>query len=114
MRFGGLDEKDDFDGAELCGVNERYSPPAVLFSDEGITTLLFRFVYTLSFLLAYISYEIQMTLHIYRISEKTPRSQFLAYFSFTSLSNPTVGFHPKGGKMLSHLSCKKRVCFFYQ
>lgn len=105
MRFGGLDEKDDFDGAELCGVNERYSPPAVLFSDEGITTLLFRFVYItilhilISSLLAYVSYEIQMTSHIYRISEKTFRSQFLAFFSFTSLSNPVVGFHPKGGNL---------------
>lgn len=103
MRFGGLDEKDDYNGAELCGVNERYSPPAVLFSDEGITTLLFRFVYTSGAMNAIsiytqIRYEIQMTLHIYRITEKTFRSQFLAFFSFTSLSNPVVGFHPKGGE----------------
>lgn len=103
MRFGGLDEKDDFNGAELCGVNERYSPPAVLFSDEGITTLLFRFVYTSAAMNVIsihtqIQYEIQMTLYLRRISEKTFRSQFLAFFSFTSLSNPVVGFHPKGGE----------------
>lgn len=104
MRFGGLDEKDDFNGAELCGVNERYSPPAVLFSDEGITTLLFRFVYTSArgamnaiSIHTQIQYEIQMT-SPGRISEKTFRSQFLAFFSFTSLSNPVVGFHPKGGE----------------
>ncbi|XP_017786083.1 PREDICTED: uncharacterized protein LOC108569152 [Nicrophorus vespilloides] len=67
---------------QLCGTNERYSPPVVFFSDNGVATLLFE------------------------ITEETSRSQFLAYFSFSDVNaTDGVGFQPRGGMPLQNTDC---------
>ncbi|KAL1449029.1 hypothetical protein WDU94_000269 [Cyamophila willieti] len=64
----------------ICGTNERFTPPVVLFVDRGSSRLTFQ------------------------IQDSTTRSQFLAYFSFTPLnsSHPGVGFQPRGGQRVNN------------
>ncbi|XP_044740957.1 uncharacterized protein LOC123302190 [Chrysoperla carnea] len=68
---------------QICGANERYSPPVVMYSDTNNTANLF-----------------------FQMNEKTLRSQFLAYFSFTpKKSLQGVGFQAKGGTRIPNTSC---------
>ncbi|KAL0279668.1 UNVERIFIED_CONTAM: hypothetical protein PYX00_001173 [Menopon gallinae] len=68
------------DSAEICGVNDRYAPPVLLFADNGPATLIFK------------------------ISEPTVRSQFLAYFSFTSMAS-NQGIQSTGGRPVENSEC---------
>ncbi|KAK7595221.1 hypothetical protein V9T40_001654 [Parthenolecanium corni] len=75
IKFGSI-------GVQICGENERFSPPVVLFVDKGEATLTLR------------------------IEETTARSQFLAYYSFTSFNNSQgLGFKPSGGKRIENTGC---------
>uniref|UniRef100_A0A146LBY2 Cubilin n=3 Tax=Lygus hesperus TaxID=30085 RepID=A0A146LBY2_LYGHE len=68
--------------AQICGINERFSPPALIFGDNGPATLMFR------------------------VTEPTVRSQFMAYYSFTTTGQTLgPGFRPLGGKLLDGTVC---------
>ncbi|XP_076237121.1 uncharacterized protein LOC143180943 [Calliopsis andreniformis] len=68
-------------GARVCGRNERFDRPVVLFSDKP-----------------------EPILHM-QINEKTTRSQFLAYFSFSSKASASVGWPVKGGDPVNNTEC---------
>jgi hypothetical protein len=62
----------------LCGDNERFSPPVVMFldSDGGVRG---------------------SPVLLVGVDQQTPRSQFLAHFSFTSTSDKETGLRMVGG-----------------
>ncbi|XP_033212301.1 uncharacterized protein LOC117169901 [Belonocnema kinseyi] len=68
-------------GARVCGRNERFDPPIVLFSDKSVAIL-----------------------HM-QINENTSRSQFLAYFSFASNASTSVGYPVRGGTPVNNTEC---------
>lgn len=84
MQLTSKDDYHDYDPDELaiCGPNERYSPPIVVFKDPisqgsaASATLLFR------------------------IDETTSRSQFLAHFAFPSVQHPETGVAIKGASKM--------------
>ncbi|XP_003394054.1 uncharacterized protein LOC100643756 [Bombus terrestris] len=68
-------------GGRVCGPNERFDRPVVLFSDRSVPIL-----------------------HM-QINESTTRSQFLAYFSFSSKASVSVGWPVKGGDPKNNTEC---------
>ncbi|KOC67493.1 hypothetical protein WH47_10945 [Habropoda laboriosa] len=68
-------------GARVCGHDKRFQQPVVLFSDKPMPIL-----------------------HM-QINENTTRSQFLAYFSFSSKTNVSVGWPVKGGDPVNNTEC---------
>ncbi|XP_026295086.1 uncharacterized protein LOC100578611 isoform X4 [Apis mellifera] len=68
-------------GGRVCGPNERFDRPVVLFSDKSVPIL-----------------------HM-QINESTTRSQFLAYFSFSSKASVSVGWPVKGGEPKNNTEC---------
>ena len=73
----------DSDELAICGQNERYSPPIVLFKDP----------------LADENSAASATL-LFRIDETTSRSQFLAHFAFPSSDHLETGVGLKGASKL--------------
>ncbi|XP_031368790.1 uncharacterized protein LOC102680309 isoform X5 [Apis dorsata] len=68
-------------GGRVCGPNERFDRPVVLFSDKSVPIL-----------------------HM-QINESTTRSQFLAYFSFSSKASVSVGWPVRGGESKNNTEC---------
>ncbi|XP_014255384.2 uncharacterized protein LOC106669972 [Cimex lectularius] len=94
----GMSPTTKFGDTQICGTNERFTPPVLLFADNGPATLIFK------------------------VAEPTHRSQFMAYFSFTSVNGSLgPGFRPRGGKsldgtecdwMFQESACKGNICQF--
>ena len=73
------------DELAICGPNERYSPPIVMFEDPpSVATSLSAASAATATLL-------------FRVDETTSRSQFLAHFAFPSVTDPDTGVALLGG-----------------
>lgn len=78
---------------ELCGANERYDPPVVLFSEPPAAV-------------ERSGERAHATTLLFAVDERTVRSQFLAYFSFTATeATGTLAYQPRGGTRLHNTRC---------
>ena len=74
----------DPDELAICGPNERYAPPIVMFKDSESANSDSSFAAML----------------LFRVDETTSRSQFLAHFAFPSVDNQETGVALKGATKL--------------
>lgn len=80
----------DPDELAICGPNERYAPPIVMFKDsESANSAPSPFAAML----------------LFRVDETTSRSQFLAHFAFPSVDNQETGVALKGATKLEGSDC---------
>ena len=77
----------------LCGDNERYSPPVVMFLDEGTQG---------------------SPVLLVGVDQATTRSQFLAHFSFTAGTDQKTGLRMSGGTRLTGSGMKHYKKPFWQ
>ena len=102
------DRLQDPDELAICGPNERYSPPIVMFKDpkeeedkaEGANMA---------------SAAASATL-LFRVDETTSRSQFLAHFAFPAMDHPDTGVALKGATRLDKEGGKcflSKLCNFH-
>ena len=72
----------DPDELAICGPNERYAPPIVMFKDSESAN------------------SASAAMLLFRVDETTSRSQFLAHFAFPSVDNEETGLALKGATKL--------------
>eukprot|EP00093_Oithona_nana_P013342 13342.XXX_253715_241698_1 [CDS] Oithona nana genome sequencing. len=102
------DRLQDPDELAICGPNERYSPPIVMFKDpkegeedekktaEGANMA---------------SAAASATL-LFRVDETTSRSQFLAHFAFPAMDHPDTGVALKGATRLDKEGDRINLLYF--
>ena len=77
-----VESYDDPDELAICGPNERYAPPIVMFKDSESAN------------------SASAAMLLFRVDETTSRSQFLAHFAFPSVDNEETGLALKGATKL--------------
>ena len=83
------------DELAICGPNERYAPPIVMFKDSESAN------------------SASAAMLLFRVDETTSRSQFLAHFAFPSVDNEETGLALKGATKLEGTGWSIKLYFVF-